>query len=100
MGRFRYGLILGFGAGYVAGSAAGRYRYEQIKGYARKAWDSDALKPIREQMDHRTISLDVNGRAVKDGLMKGAEDNINAPAQEPFNAAADAKAGTTPTMPG
>jgi hypothetical protein len=30
--RFRLGLMIGFGAGYVLGSKAGRQRYEQIRG--------------------------------------------------------------------
>ena len=30
MGRFRFGLIIGFGAGYYFGSKAGRERYNQI----------------------------------------------------------------------
>ena len=29
--RFRWGVIVGFGAGYVLGSKAGRERYEQIR---------------------------------------------------------------------
>ena len=29
--KFRTGLIIGFGVGYVLGSRAGRERYEQIK---------------------------------------------------------------------
>ena len=94
MGRFRTGAMLGFAAGYVAGSAAGRYRYEQIKGYARKAWESGALKPVREQVENRTILLD---EAVKDGLMEGKEQKP-AVSQEPFTAAVEA--GTSPRMPG
>jgi hypothetical protein len=34
MGRFRAGMLVGFAAGYVMGSKAGRERYEQIN----RAW--------------------------------------------------------------
>ena len=36
--RFRTGLLIGFGAGYVLGAKAGRERYDQIK----KTFDSFA----------------------------------------------------------
>lgn len=36
LGRFRAGLLLGLGIGYVAGSAAGRQRYDQMEAAARR----------------------------------------------------------------
>lgn len=38
--RFRTGLVVGFAAGYVLGSRAGRERYEQLASMARKAVSS------------------------------------------------------------
>lgn len=42
--RFRWGVMLGFGVGYVLGSKAGRERYEQL----RNAWAS--LRPAVTQL--------------------------------------------------
>jgi len=44
---FRTGLILGFAAGYVLGTKAGRERYEQIRRTAEKAWGSDPAEKMR-----------------------------------------------------
>ncbi len=46
---FRFGLIAGFGAGYVLGAKAGRERYEQIRARAGQLWQSERGKKIREQ---------------------------------------------------
>jgi hypothetical protein len=48
--RFRVGLTIGFGAGYVLGSRAGRQRYEQIARTARKAWESETAAKLRAEM--------------------------------------------------
>ncbi|WP_243854544.1 hypothetical protein [Canibacter zhoujuaniae] len=37
-------LFVGFGAGYVLGSRAGRKRYEQIKSTASKVWDTKLVQ--------------------------------------------------------
>ncbi|TQL53125.1 YtxH domain-containing protein [Subtercola boreus] len=37
-------LVIGFGVGYVAGSAAGRRRYEQIKSKAEAAWNQPQVQ--------------------------------------------------------
>lgn len=37
VGRFRVGLMLGLGVGFVAGAASGRERYDQIEAGARRA---------------------------------------------------------------
>ena len=40
--RFRFGLLLGLGAGYYFGAKAGRERYEQLNAMLRKVKRSDA----------------------------------------------------------
>lgn len=57
--RFRLGLVMGFGAGYVLGSRAGRERYEQIKHTAERVWESETVHRAREMagLDGRTIDL-------------------------------------------
>jgi hypothetical protein len=47
--RFRMGLIIGFGAGYYLGTAAGRERHEQIKQAIRKIKRSDAYETATEK---------------------------------------------------
>lgn len=37
-------LVIGLGVGYVAGSAAGRKRYEQIKTRAGQAWNQPQVQ--------------------------------------------------------
>jgi hypothetical protein len=44
--RFRFGLVLGFGAGYVLGAKAGTERYEQIQ----KLWGSVAGSEPAQQL--------------------------------------------------
>ena len=41
--KFRYGLVVGLGIGYVLGSAAGRERYEQIEQVVRNAVGDDRV---------------------------------------------------------
>lgn len=50
MTRFRTGLIVGLGIGYVLGTKAGQERYEQIKGAARTAWDSAPAEKMRTEV--------------------------------------------------
>jgi hypothetical protein len=47
--RFRLGLIVGFGAGYYLGTAAGRERHEQIKQLLGKVKRSDAYETVTEK---------------------------------------------------
>lgn len=50
MTRFRTGLIVGLGIGYVLGTKAGRERYEQIKSAARTAWESAPAAKMRTEV--------------------------------------------------
>ena len=47
--RFRTGMLVGLAAGYVAGTRAGRERYEQIKRFALQARQHPALAQLLEQ---------------------------------------------------
>ncbi len=84
--RMRMGFMLGFGAGYVMGSKAGRERYEKIRQLASEMWDSPTMTPVREQVDqarsqikgtmqNRRVPLDASGMDAP-------------PTQEPWVAAA------------
>lgn len=47
--RFRMGLIIGFGAGYYLGSAAGRERHEQLRQAIERVKRSDAFETASEK---------------------------------------------------
>src|SRR5207247_8949669 len=51
--RFRWGVIVGFGAGYVLGSRAGRERYEQI----RRWWGHFTGSPTVHRATERAREL-------------------------------------------
>lgn len=46
--RFRLGVAVGFAAGYVLGTKAGRERYEQIRETTKGLWASEASKGVRD----------------------------------------------------
>jgi hypothetical protein len=47
--RFRMGLIVGFGAGYYVGTAAGRERHQQLKQAIGKVRRSDVYETATEK---------------------------------------------------
>ena len=47
--RFRMGIVIGFGAGYWFGTAAGRERHEQLKQVVRKVKRTDAYETATEK---------------------------------------------------
>ena len=51
--RFRYGLAVGFAAGYVLGAKAGRQRYEQIEQMTRKIWESQQAEKLRNEIGQK-----------------------------------------------
>lgn len=61
MGRFRIGLILGFGLGYVFGTKAGRERYEQM----RRGWERVRSSPAVQRVSGKA------GAAIGLGLERG-----------------------------
>jgi hypothetical protein len=44
-------LILGFAAGFVAGSAAGRKQFEKIKSTAADVWERPEVQRVVEKVD-------------------------------------------------
>lgn len=72
-------MILLFGAaiGYVAGAAAGRERYEQIRSMAKRAKDNPQ---VQEQASKATGAAKEAAPVVKD-KMSGAADSVSQKAQ-------------------
>jgi hypothetical protein len=82
---FKTGLLIGFGAGYVLGSRAGRQRYDEI----RRTWGRLSGSPtvhraaertrefagdgLREGLHAVQTGVEKAGTAVKERLHKGAE---------------------------
>jgi hypothetical protein len=59
---FKTGLLIGFGAGYVLGSKAGRQRYDEI----RRAWGRLSGSPTVHRAAERTREL--AGDSMRQGL--------------------------------
>lgn len=80
--RFKTGLIVGFGAGYVLGARAGRERYEQIQRRWSEVTGSPAVqkaaertKELAEEQSKRSLhavqqGVEKAGSAVKERLTK------------------------------
>jgi hypothetical protein len=47
--RFKLGLLLGFAGGYLMGTKAGRYRYDQIMKVVGKIGQSEPATKVRAQ---------------------------------------------------
>ena len=45
-------VLAGVGVGYVLGTKAGRERYEQIRGTARRLWEDPRMAEKRQQAAH------------------------------------------------
>ena len=64
--RLRAGLVIGFGAGYIVGAAAGRERYEQIARTWRSALQSQPGQTAVETGRKLTGQLrDIAGRGME-----------------------------------
>lgn len=69
--RGRIGIVVGFAAGYVLGSRAGRERYEQIKSGFLKAWNADPVqKQVSKAKDFGKTAALALPSAVWDGAVK------------------------------
>jgi hypothetical protein len=65
----KIGLVVGFGAGYVFGTRAGRARYEQIKKQWLKVWHLD---PVQAQVHKVQDFAKTQAAAVPQALWTGA----------------------------
>ena len=71
MGRFKTGVVLGFAAGYVRGSKAGRERYEQINRAWRRVKGTRAYQEASSKVSAAVGLGLARGRVVAmDGLRK------------------------------
>jgi hypothetical protein len=75
--RFRMGLIVGFGAGYYFGTAAGRERHEQIKQTLAKVRRSDAYETATEKAK---AAVDLTTERAKEFVDEHKPSNGHSPA--------------------
>ena len=68
--RFKTGLAIGFGVGYVLGAKAGRERYEQIRNAADSLRSNETLRRAASVADRSTRKI---RRAAGDGLVVASE---------------------------
>ncbi|GEP47329.1 hypothetical protein FVP74_00455 [Microbacterium saccharophilum] len=67
--RGKIGIVIGFAAGYVLGSRAGRERYEQIKDGVQKVWDTPQ---VQKQVDKAKELGKTAAMALPSALWDGA----------------------------
>ena len=75
MSRFKLGLTLGFGIGYVLGTKAGRERYLQLQRNMRRAselWQKASSSSLAQKAAHKA------GEALGDGLESAKRTTFNA----------------------
>jgi hypothetical protein len=61
-------FVLGFGAGYVLGSKAGRQRYEQIRAAARGLQENPAVQSAAGVLQQQASDLVAHARQHAPGL--------------------------------
>lgn len=75
--RFRLGLAIGFGAGYVLGSKAGRARYDQIRSASTRVWDSPPGRRVRETAHEAIESMQSKAFDMVRSLTSGKPGHID-----------------------
>lgn len=77
MGRFKLGLLMGAGVGYVLGSKAGRETYEKIE----QMWNDFTGRPevqrVTSTIEQRTEQLKGKAKEGAGDLAFAAEEKIN-----------------------
>ncbi|MEN8234609.1 MAG: hypothetical protein ABFR89_06755 [Actinomycetota bacterium] len=68
--KFRTGLVLGLGVGYVLGTKAGRERYEQMKSAFDSVRGNEKLQKAASVADRSTAKV---RRAAGEGLVVASE---------------------------
>ncbi len=74
--KFRTGVIVGFAAGYVLGSKAGRDRYEQIRKLYRRVASSEQVRKALDQGRQLADSGTARARDVVSQQLSSASETI------------------------
>jgi hypothetical protein len=74
--KFRTGLIVGLGVGYVLGARAGRERYEQITDAVGKVTENEQVSAIVEQAAQATEIPRIRVRGAMSNGLRSASESI------------------------
>src|SRR3954454_14175716 len=88
--RFRLGLVIGFGAGYYLGTAAGRERYEEINRSLRKLKRTEVYETAS---DKSKAVVDLSKERAKD-VVDQRIDQVTDKVTETVNDLSDKATGT------
>src|SRR4051812_18563800 len=79
-------FLAGFAVGYVAGAQAGRERYEQIMGMARKTMNDPRVKDTADKVQHQAADLAGTAKEQASGLAGTAKDKVTHKMEERHSA--------------
>jgi len=68
--KFRTGLVVGLGVGFVLGARAGRERYDQLKATVDSLRNNETVQRATAVADRSTVKI---RRAAGDGLVTASE---------------------------
>ena len=89
--RARFGFVVGFAAGYVLGSKAGRRRYEQISSAARTVRNNPKVQEAAGKVQHQ--AADAISTA-KDKASSAIGDRLHGHSDDPWSSATGSGADT------
>src|SRR3954468_14152773 len=72
----RLSFLVGFAAGYVAGAQAGRERYDQMMGMARKMMNDPKVQDAAGKVQHQAADLAGTAKEQATGLAGTAKDKV------------------------
>jgi hypothetical protein len=96
-------LAVGFAAGYVLGSKAGRERYEQIVGATRRLWSNQTVQSTAGVLQAQASDLVTKAKEsdlvtkAKSTVSRGTTDTAPAPPPVASDPYATTPAGATPS---
>ena len=74
--KFRTGLIVGLGVGYVLGARAGRERYQQIMDAVERVAENEQVSAVVEQAAHATATPRLRVRGAMSSGLRTASNSI------------------------
>ena len=89
-------LIIGFAAGFVAGSAAGRKQFEKIKSTASDVWERPEVQRVVKKVDE---FVEDKAPAVHD-VSAAVGDSVSNPSSSDESAADESTSGDKPETTG
>src|SRR3954453_1995324 len=85
----RLSFLVGFAAGYVAGAQAGRERYDQMMGMARKMMNDPKVQDATDKMQHQAADLAGTAKEQATGLAGTAKDKVSHKIEEHRSGSSD-----------